>query len=247
MTLIFPWWTPPQQDGRTRLKEKNFSNSCQQWVGSRTHRGQLCSGRWGVERGAGVWPPSPWHAGVTQPPVCPAFWTSWVSNERFSGFSFCLPRARATPAGWGETPSGSSLPLLPLGSTGAGGLPHTLSCQIQGAAAQLCFLIHCLALTDLFSQGASIFEFHGCSHCPQWFGSPKKIKSATISIVSPSICQEVTRPDAMIFIFWMLSFKPALAFSFTFIKRLFSSSSLSAFRVISSAYLRWLIFLPAIR
>ena len=34
--------------------------------------------------------------------------------------------------------------------------------------------------------------------------------------------------------------------SFTFIKRLFSSSSLSAIRVVSSAYLRILIFLPAI-
>ena len=33
---------------------------------------------------------------------------------------------------------------------------------------------------------------------------------------------------------------------FTFIKRLLSSSSLSAMRVVSSAYLRWLIFLPAI-
>ena len=35
-------------------------------------------------------------------------------------------------------------------------------------------------------------------------------------------------------------------FTFTFIKRLFSSSSLSAVRVVSSAYLRWLIFLLAI-
>ena len=34
--------------------------------------------------------------------------------------------------------------------------------------------------------------------------------------------------------------------SFTFIKRLFSSSSLSAIRVVSSAYLRLLIFLPSI-
>ena len=43
--------------------------------------------------------------------------------------------------------------------------------------------------------------------------------------------------------FWMLSFKPAFSlFSFTLIKTLFSSSSLSAFRVESSTYLR-LIFL----
>src|SRR5574340_1753182 len=45
----------------------------------------------------------------------------------------------------------------------------------------------------------------------------------------------------------MLSFKPTFSLSsFTFIKRLFSCSSLSAIRVVSSAYLRLLIFLPAI-
>ena len=50
-----------------------------------------------------------------------------------------------------------------------------------------------------------------------------------------------------ILVFWMLSFKPTFSLSsFTFIKRLFSSSSLSAIRVVSSAYLRLLIFLPAI-
>ena len=54
-------------------------------------------------------------------------------------------------------------------------------------------------------------------------------------------------PDAMIFIFWMLSFKSTFSLSsFTFIKRLFSSSSLSAIRVVSSAYLRLLIFLLVI-
>ena len=38
---------------------------------------------------------------------------------------------------------------------------------------------------------------------------PKKIKFVTVSIVSPSICHEVMGLDAMIFVFWMLSFKPA--------------------------------------
>ena len=53
--------------------------------------------------------------------------------------------------------------------------------------------------------------------------------------------------DAMILVFWMLNFKPTFSLSsFTFIKRLFSSYSLSAIRVVSSAYLRLLIFLPAI-
>ena len=47
--------------------------------------------------------------------------------------------------------------------------------------------------------------------------------------------------------FWMLSFKPAFSLSsFTFIKRLFSSSLLSAIMVVSSADLRLLIFLPVI-
>ena len=51
----------------------------------------------------------------------------------------------------------------------------------------------------------------------------------------------------MIFIFWMLSFKPAFSLSsLTFIKRLFSSCSLFAIRMVSSAYLRLLIFLVAI-
>ena len=54
------------------------------------------------------------------------------------------------------------------------------------------------------------------------------------------------RSDAMILVFWMLSFKPAyLLSSFTFIKKFFSSSLLSAIIVVSSAYLRLLIFLLA--
>ena len=76
---------------------------------------------------------------------------------------------------------------------------------------------------------------------------PRKIKSDTVFTVSPSICHEVMGLDAMTLVFWMLSFKPTfLLSSFTFIKSLFSSSSLSAIRVESSAYLRLLIFLLAI-
>ena len=51
---------------------------------------------------------------------------------------------------------------------------------------------------------------------------PPKINSATVSNVSPSICHEVMGLDAMIFVFRMLSFKPAFSLSsFTLIKRLF--------------------------
>ena len=47
--------------------------------------------------------------------------------------------------------------------------------------------------------------------------------------------------------FLNVKFKPDVSLSyFTFLKRLFSSSSISAVRVVSPAYLRLLIFLPAI-
>ena len=55
----------------------------------------------------------------------------------------------------------------------------------------------CLLISWLQSPSAVLLE-------------PKKIKSLTISIVSPSICHEVMMGmDAMILVFWMLSFKPA--------------------------------------
>ena len=78
-----------------------------------------------------------------------------------------------------------------------------------------------------------------------WLQSPsavilktKKIISVTFSIVSLSIFHNVMGLDSMILVFWMLSFKPSFSLSsFTFIKRHFSSSSLSAMRVVSSVYL----------
>ena len=49
---------------------------------------------------------------------------------------------------------------------------------------------------------------------------PPKIKPVTVSTVSPSISHEVMGPDAMILVFWMLSFKPTFSLSsFTFIKK----------------------------
>ena len=55
----------------------------------------------------------------------------------------------------------------------------------------------CLLVSWLQSPSAVILE-------------PRKIKSAT---VSPSISHEVMGPDAMIFVFWMLSFKPTFSLS----------------------------------
>ena len=58
----------------------------------------------------------------------------------------------------------------------------------------------CLLISWLQSPSAVILE-------------PKNIKSLTVSIVSPSICHEVMGPDAMILVFWMLSFKPTYSLS----------------------------------
>ena len=74
---------------------------------------------------------------------------------------------------------------------------------------------------------------------------PKKRKSVTVSTFSLSICHEVMGLNAMILIFWMLSFKSA--FPLPSFKRLFSFSfAFFVIRVVSYAYLRWLIFLLAI-
>ena len=61
---------------------------------------------------------------------------------------------------------------------------------------------------------------------------------------SPSVCHEVIGPDAMIIVFecWVLR----QLFHSHFHKEALSSSSLSPIKVVSSAYLRLLIFLPAI-
>ena len=56
---------------------------------------------------------------------------------------------------------------------------------------------------------------------------PEKLKSA-MSTFSRFTCYEMMGPDVMMLAFWMLSFKPDFSLSsFTFIKRFFSSSSLS--------------------
>ena len=91
----------------------------------------------------------------------------------------------------------------------------------------------CLLISWLQSPSAVLLE-------------PKKMKSVTVFVVSTSIFHEVVGPDAMILVFWMLSFKPAFSLSsFTFIKRLPSSSLFYSIRVVSSVYMRLLIFISA--
>ena len=70
---------------------------------------------------------------------------------------------------------------------------------------------------------------------------PHTIPLGLLSAPAPSIQYHALKLE------WILSFKPTFSLSTcTFIKRLFSSSSLSAIRVVSSAYLRLFIFLLAI-
>ena len=71
---------------------------------------------------------------------------------------------------------------------------------------------------------------------------PQKIKSVTVSIVSPFICHEMIRLDAMILVFKILSFKPAFSLSsFTFIKRLFSSLLSAIRQMLSIIYISEII------
>ena len=66
---------------------------------------------------------------------------------------------------------------------------------------------------------------------------PKERKSVTASTFTLSICHEMVDLDAVSYVFCMLSFKPVFSlFFYTLIKKLFSSSSLSAVRVVPSAY-----------
>ena len=65
---------------------------------------------------------------------------------------------------------------------------------------------------------------------------PKKINYNIVSTLTQSICHEVMWQDPMILVFWMLSFKTDFSLSsFNLIKRLYSFSSLSAIKLISSA------------
>ena len=75
---------------------------------------------------------------------------------------------------------------------------------------------------------------------------PRKIKPATVYTVSSSVFHEVMGPGAMILVFWMLSFKSTFFTLLFYFHQEAFSSSLSGISVVSSAYLRLLIFLPAI-
>ena len=117
---------------------------------------------------------------------------------------------------------------------------------------ELCWQVMSLILNMLSSLVTAFLPRSKCllNSWLQWPSAvilkPPKIKLSLFPLF-PDLCREEMWLDAMIIVFWMLSFKPTFSLlSFTFIKRLFSSSSLSVIRVVSSVYLRSLIFLLAI-
>ena len=85
-------------------------------------------------------------------------------------------------------------------------------------------------LLNMLSRFVIVFLARSKRLLISWLQSPsaviletKKIKSVTVSIVSRPICQEVIGQDAMIFVFWMLSFKPDFSFNiFYFIFKLYN-------------------------
>ena len=94
------------------------------------------------------------------------------------------------------------------------------------------------------SKEQASFNFMAAGTICSDFGAPK-IKSITVSVASPSIFREARELNAMILVFWMLSFNPAFSLSPSSRGSLVPLHFL-LIRVVSSAYLRFLIFLPAI-
>ena len=109
-----------------------------------------------------------------------------------------------------------SHPYMPTGKTIA--LTRwTFVCKVMS---QLCSMLYRLVIA--FLPKSKRFLISWLQSFSTVILEPKKIKSVTLSIVSPSIYHEMMGSGAMILVFWMLSFKPTFSLSsFTFIKRLF--------------------------
>ena len=110
-----------------------------------------------------------------------------------------------------------------------------------------CF--HCFPIYLPWSGKISALVWYTCisQHAREAWHAAIHVVAKSQTWLSELYWTELMGLDTMILVFWMLIFKPTfLLSSFTFIKRLFSSSSLSAIKVVPSAYLRWLIFLLAI-
>ena len=106
----------------------------------------------------------------------------------------------------------------------------------------LCFLIFSLGYQSFSSKEQESSNFMTAITVCSDFGAQENKICHCFFHFPLSNWHEVMGLDAMILVFWMLSFKPVHSSSFILIKRLFSSSSLSAIKLVSSAYLRLLTF-----
>ena len=98
---------------------------------------------------------------------------------------------------------------------------HSLDYTFVGRVMSLLFNTLSRFVID-FLQEANVFWFHGCSYIHHDFRAWEE-KSVTAFTFCLSVCCEVMGPDAMILVFLIFSFKPALSLSsFALIKRLFS-------------------------
>ena len=107
-------------------------------------------------------------------------------------------------------------------------------------------------LYNMLSSFVKSFISRSKSLLISWLQSPsavilesQKIKSVTVSLFPHLFAMKWWNWMPWYFDFWMLNIKPAFSLpSFTFIKRLFRYFSLSAIKVVSSAYLSLFIFSP---
>ena len=174
----------------------------------------MCSPSWSP-----LPPPSPPHpSGSSQCTSRIQFWVKLVSALRPTSFSCLFPLrfSSGTPTPYtGKNRLFFFLPCWPLGVSPGRSLPGfflwalgTLwpSAHPLGGLAPTYSIITFLPRSKrllvswLQSPSAVILE-------------PQKIKSDTVSTVSPSVSHEVIGSDAMILVFWMLSFKPTFSFS----------------------------------
>ena len=168
--------------------------------------------------------PSDW---LVWSPCCPRDFRESTPAPQFEGINslaFCLlygPALTTICDHWED----HTLDYTDLcGQTNASAFQHRLGCHRFPAMKQLSFVFMAAVTSTV------IFE-------------PKMRKLVTLSTISFSICQAVMGPDAVLLVFSIFSIKPVLLPSSTLIKRLFSSSSLSAIRVVSSSYLSLLMSL----
>ena len=98
----WPWFSPgephPNKMGELVSKRRIFPTLVNSGWGAGLTGGTCALGDEELREGLGSSLP-PHDMLVSLSLLSPAFCPSWVSNERFSGFRFCLPGARAAP-GW---------------------------------------------------------------------------------------------------------------------------------------------------